>query len=251
MRKKFVAGNWKMNTTAATAVELTKALAKEVGSLTAVDVALCPPFVYLAQVAAAAAGTRLAVGAQDMFYESNGAFTGEISSEMLKDVGCRYVILGHSERRHIIGESDELINRKVLKALGDGLEPIFCVGELLAQREANQTSDVVSHQVKAGLSGVSRDQAAKVTVAYEPVWAIGTGKTASPAQAQEVHAMIRQLLEKMFGKDLAATMRIQYGGSVKASNAKELLGQADIDGALVGGASLKAAEFVGIIQGGM
>ena len=251
MRKKFVAGNWKMNTTAAAAVELAKALVKEVGSLAAVDVALCPPFVYLAQVAGAVAGSRIAVGGQNMFYESNGAFTGEISSEMLKDVGCRYVILGHSERRHVIGESDESINRKVIKALGDGLEPIFCVGELLAQREANQTFDVVSHQVKVGLSGVSRDQASKVTLAYEPVWAIGTGKTASPAQAQEVHAMIRQLLEKMFGKDLAGSMRIQYGGSVKASNAKELLAQADIDGALVGGASLKAAEFVGIIQGGM
>jgi triosephosphate isomerase len=251
MRKKFVAGNWKMNTTAASAVELAGALVKEVGSLDAVDVALCPPFVYLAQVACAVAGSRIAVGAQDMFYENNGAFTGEISSEMLKNVGCRYVILGHSERRHVIGESDELINRKVIKALADGLEPIFCVGELLAQREANQTSDVVSHQVKVGLSGVSRDQAAKVTVAYEPVWAIGTGKTASPAQAQEVHAMIRQLLEKMFGKDLAESMRIQYGGSVKASNAKELLSQADIDGALVGGASLKAADFVGIIRGGM
>jgi triosephosphate isomerase (TIM) len=251
MRKKFVAGNWKMNMTSASAVELAAALVKEAPALAAVDIAICPPFVYLPQVAAAVKGSAVALGAQNMFYESNGAFTGETSGEMLKDVGCRYVILGHSERRHVIGESDELINRKVIKALADGLEPIFCVGELLAEREANQTLEVVTRQVKVGLAGVSRDQAAKITVAYEPVWAIGTGKTASPAQAQEVHAMIRQLLERMFGKELAQAMRIQYGGSVKASNAKELLAQADIDGALVGGASLKAAEFVGIIKGGM
>jgi triosephosphate isomerase len=183
-----------------------------------------------------------------MFYENNGAFTGETSAAMLKDVGCRYVILGHSERRHIIGESDELINRKVVKALADGLLPIFCVGELLEERQANKTTEVVSRQVKLGLKGISKADAAKVTIAYEPVWAIGTGVTASPAQAQEVHAMIRGLLAEMYDRQLADSVRIQYGGSVKASNAKELLGQADIDGALVGGASLKAADFVGIIK---
>ena len=251
MRKKFVAGNWKMNTTLAGAVELARALTVEVGSLEAVDVALCPPFPYLAAVGEAIRASRIGLGAQNMFYESNGAFTGEVSGEMLKDLGCRYVILGHSERRHVIGEGDEWINRKVVKALSDGLEPIFCVGELLSEREANQTFDVVSRQVKIGLEGVSRDQARRITVAYEPVWAIGTGKTATPQQAQEVHAMVRELLAKLFGPELAQAMRIQYGGSVKAANAKELMAQKDIDGALVGGASLKAPEFVGIIKGAM
>lgn len=240
-----------MNMTLASAQELAQALVKEVGTLDALDVALCPSFVYLPAVAKEVAGTQIAVGAQNMFYENEGAFTGEISGQMLKDVGCRYVILGHSERRHVIGESDETINRKVLKALSDGLEVIFCVGELLAEREGNQTPEVVSRQVKIGLEGVSRDQALKVTVAYEPVWAIGTGKTASPEQAQEVHAMIRQLLTNSFGESIAQAMRIQYGGSVKASNARELMSQPDIDGALVGGASLKASEFVGIIKGAL
>ena len=248
-RKLFIAGNWKMNTSKASGVELVKALVKEVGSTTAVDVAVCPPFVYLSDAATAAAGSNIAVGAQNMFYENDGAFTGEISSAMLKDVGCRYVILGHSERRHVIGESDELINRKVVKTLADGLLPIFCVGELLEERQANKTTDVVSRQVKLGMKGISKADAARVTIAYEPVWAIGTGVTASPAQAQEVHAMIRGLLAEMYDRQLADSVRIQYGGSVKASNAKELLGQADIDGALVGGASLKAADFLAIAAG--
>jgi triosephosphate isomerase len=250
-RKLFIAGNWKMNTNRASAVELAGALVKEVGSLDKIDLAVCPPSVYLADVASAVKGSRIAVGAQNMFYENDGAFTGELSGAMLKDVGCRYVILGHSERRHVIGESDEIINRKVLKALSDGLLPIFCVGELLAEREANRTMEVVRRQVEIGLEGVSKVDAAKVTVAYEPVWAIGTGRTASPEQAQEVHAMIRSLLASMYDAALAQTVRIQYGGSVKASNAAELLRQEDIDGALVGGASLKASDFVGIIKGGL
>jgi len=250
-RRKFIAGNWKMNASKATAVELAKALVAQIGSLEAVDLAVCPPFVYLEAVGKAIAGSRLALGAQDMFYEADGAFTGEISGAMLKDVGCRYAILGHSERRHVIGESDELINRKVLKALADGLGPIFCVGELLQEREAGATLDVVSRQVRIGMEGVSKAEASKVTVAYEPVWAIGTGKTATPAQAQEVHAMIRRLLERMYDAELAGKVRIQYGGSVKPSNAAELLNQPDVDGALVGGASLKAADFVGIVKAGM
>jgi len=250
-RRKFIAGNWKMNASKATAVELAKALVAQIGSLEAVDLAVCPPFVYLEAVGKAIAGSRLALGAQDMFYEADGAFTGEISGAMLKDVGCRYAILGHSERRHVIGESDELINRKVLKALADGLGPIFCVGELLQEREAGATLDVVSRQVRIGMEGVSKAEASKVTVAYEPVWAIGTGKTATPAQAQEVHAMIRRLLERMYDAELAGKVRIQYGGSVKPSNAAELLHQGDVDGALVGGASLKAADFVGIVKAGM
>ncbi|RPI63902.1 MAG: triose-phosphate isomerase [Planctomycetaceae bacterium] len=250
-RKLFIAGNWKMNTNLAGGVELAKALVKEVGSLKEIDVAVCPPFVYLGEVSRALAGSGIAMGAQDMFYENNGAFTGEISGEMLKDVGCKYVILGHSERRHVIGESDELINRKMVKALADGLLPIFCIGELLEERNSGRTMDVVTRQVKAGFEGISAADAAKITIAYEPVWAIGTGVTATSAQAQEVHAAVRALVAEIYDKSLADVIRIQYGGSVKASNAAELLNQPDIDGALVGGASLKAADFVGIIKGGL
>jgi triosephosphate isomerase len=250
-RKLFIAGNWKMNTSSAEAVRLAGVLAAEIGSVADVDLAVAPPFVYLLAVREALAGTRIALGAQDVFYQDDGAYTGEISGAMLKDVGCRYVILGHSERRHVIGETDELINRKIVKALSDGLEVIFCVGELLEERESGGTLDVVSRQVRVGLEGVDRTSAARVTIAYEPVWAIGTGRTATPGQAQEVHAMIRRLLGDMYDKGLAETMRIQYGGSVKPSNAGELLSQVDIDGALVGGASLKASEFVAIVRAGM
>jgi len=250
-RKKFIAGNWKMNTSSATGLALAKALVNELGSLDGVEVAVCPPFVYLKEISQAVSGSRIAVGAQDMFYENDGAFTGEISAAMLRDSGCRYVILGHSERRHVIGESDQLINRKIIKALADGLDVIFCVGELLRERESNQTDDVVARQVKIGLEGIDKALAQRITIAYEPVWAIGTGKTASPQQAQDVHAMIRSLLATRFDQATAGAMRIQYGGSVKASNAAELLWQADIDGALVGGASLKAEEFVAIAKAGL
>ena len=250
-RKLFIAGNWKMNTSRSGAAELAKALAGEIGTVEAVDLAVCPPFVYLPDVVSALAGTRIAVGAQNMFCEDSGAYTGEISAAMLKDVGCTFVILGHSERRHVIGEADELINRKLLKALANGLEPIFCVGELLEERQAGKTLDVVGGQVKIGLEGVSADEAARVTIAYEPVWAIGTGLTATLAQAQEVHAMIRKLLADTYDAELAEAMRIQYGGSVKPANAAELLAQTDIDGALVGGASLKADDFAAIVKAGM
>jgi len=239
-----------MNTSAASGVALAAELVKAVGQEAKVDLAVCPPFVYLPAIGKALAGSRIALGAQDMFYENDGAFTGEVSGAMLKDVGCRYVILGHSERRHVIGETDEVINRKVLKALSDGLLPIFCVGELLEERQGGHTLDVVRRQVKVGLEGVGRAEVAKVTVAYEPVWAIGTGLTATPQQAQEVHAMVRGLLAELYDATTAAGLRIQYGGSVKASNAAELLRQPDIDGALVGGASLKAAEFGGIVKAG-
>ncbi len=250
-RKLFIAGNWKMNTSGATGVALAEALVKEIGHSDAVDLAVCPPSVYLAAISKAVAGSKIAVGAQNMYFENDGAFTGELSGAMLKDVGCKYVILGHSERRHILGETDEMINRKIVKALADGLAPIFCVGELLAERQAGKTTEVVTRQIERGLATVSKADAAKITIAYEPVWAIGTGVTASPAQAQEVHAMIRGLLTRMYDAGLAQGLRIQYGGSVKASNAKELMGQQDIDGALVGGASLKAADFVGIVKAGM
>ena len=250
-RKLFVAGNWKMNTSLSEAVRLAEDLSAATGSIQGVDFAVFPPFVYLSTVGKALAGSNIDMGAQNMFYEDNGAYTGEISAEMLKDVGCRYVILGHNERRHVIGESDELINRKVLKALAGGIEPILCVGELLEQREADETMDVVRRQVEIGLEGVAMADAGRVTLAYEPVWAIGTGRTATPEQAQEVHALIRGLLVEKYDEALAGRLRIQYGGSVKPSNAAELMTQPDIDGALVGGASLKAADFVAIAAAGV
>jgi len=249
-RKLFIAGNWKMNLDLAGAKALAEALAAQIGNTDKVDLAVAPPFVYLPAVAAAVKGSKIALAAQNMFYENNGAFTGEISGAMLKDVGCSHVILGHSERRHVIGETDETINHKVVKAIGDELKVILCVGELLAQRDEGTTNDVVAEQTKVGLEGVSAEAMEDVTIAYEPVWAIGTGRTATPEQAQEVHAMIRGLLVKLYGPAVAAATVIQYGGSVKPSNAAELLAQPDIDGALVGGAALKAADFVGIVQAG-
>jgi triosephosphate isomerase len=248
MRKPFIAGNWKMNTNSATAVALASGLVKELDSVDTVDVAVCPPFVYLQSVAAALSASNIALGAQDVFYESNGAFTGEISCEMLKDCSCSYVILGHSERRHIIGETDELINKKVKAAISGGLLPIFCVGELLEERDAGKTMEVVESQIRKGLDGLCKERVQAVTIAYEPVWAIGTGRTATPQQAQEVHAMIRGLLETLFDKNVAQAMRIQYGGSAKPSNTAELMVQPDVDGLLVGGASLKVADFSQMVK---
>jgi triosephosphate isomerase len=209
---------------------------------------VCPPFVYLGAVAKALSASNISVGAQDVYFENNGAFTGEISCAMLKDVGCSYVIIGHSERRHVLGEKDELINKKIAAAIHGGLLPIFCVGELLEERESNTTEAVIKRQMEKGLAGIDAEKMAAITIAYEPVWAIGTGKTASKEQAQEVHAFIRQLLSKMYDKQLAQQIRIQYGGSVKPSNAKELMAQPDIDGLLIGGASLKAEDFVAIVE---
>jgi triosephosphate isomerase len=238
MRKPFVAGNWKMNTNSHTSVELVKRIAANSVETAgqSVTVAVCPPFVYLQAVA------------KDMYFESEGAFTGEISSSMLKDVGCSYCLCGHSERRHIIGETDELINKKVTAAIGGGLLPILCVGELLEERQASQTNNVVTRHVKKGLAGLSAEKLQAVTIAYEPVWAIGTGLTATPVQAQEVHDFIRKLLAQMYDSRLAEEIRILYGGSVKPNNAADLMGQKDIDGLLVGGASLKADDFLAIIQ---
>jgi triosephosphate isomerase (TIM) len=247
-RKLFIAGNWKMNTTKAEAVELANGLKDALGSETNVDLAVFPPFVYLDAVTAVLKDTPIAVGGQNMFYEDNGAFTGEISSAMLKDIGCDLVLLGHSERRHVIGETDELINRKVLKALGDGLDVILAIGELLEERESGKTDEVNTRQVKLGLEGVSKADMANVTIAYEPVWAIGTGKTATPEMAQETHAMIRGLLADLYDQDVAEATRIQYGGSMKPANAKDLLAQTDIDGGLIGGAALKADSFAGIVS---
>ena len=250
-RKLFVAGNWKMNTSRASAVTLAREVAETLGGVDAADVAICPPSVYLAAVGEALAGSGVAMGAQNVWYEDDGAYTGEVSTAMLKDVGCRYVILGHSERRHVLGETDEVINRKVVKALADGLDVMFCVGELLEQRQADQTHDVVGKQVQIGLEGVDAERIRRVTIAYEPVWAIGTGVTASPQQAEEVHKMIRGLVEHAYSGEIAEAMRIQYGGSVKPSNAAELLGQPNIDGGLIGGASLQADDFAAIVRAGL
>jgi len=250
MRKPFVAGNWKMNTDSYASVELAERIAS--GSVEtagqSVTVAVCPPFVYLQAVARALSASSIAVGAQDIYFEPKGAFTGEISASMLKDIGCVYCLCGHSERRHVIGETDELINKKVAAAISGGLLPILCVGELLAEREASQTNQVVTRQVKKGLADLSAEKLSAVTIAYEPVWAIGTGLTATPQQAQEAHDFIRKLLGQMYGGQLAEEIRILYGGSVKPDNAADLMSQQDVDGLLVGGASLKADDFLAIIQ---
>ena len=249
-RKSFVAGNWKMNTDSHSGVKLAEDVVSgcEDTAGSKVDVAVCPPFVYLQQVANTLSSSRVALGAQDVYFEQKGAFTGEISSAMLKDVGCTYVICGHSERRHVIGETDELINKKVHAAILGGLLPILCVGELLEERKANKTAEVVTRQLKKGLAGISPEKMLAVTIAYEPVWAIGTGLTATPQQAQEVHALIRGLLAQMYNKKIASETRVQYGGSAKPDNAGELMGQEDVDGLLVGGASLKAEDFVAIVK---
>jgi triosephosphate isomerase len=248
MRKPFIAANWKMNTDAGSAVALALGLAKEIGDIDTVDVAVCPPFVYLQSIAKQLSSSNIAMGAQDMYFEGNGAFTGEISCDMLKDVSCTYVLIGHSERRHVIGESDELINKKVSAAISSGLLPIFCVGELLEDRESGKTDDVVANQIRKGLAGVSAEKVLAVTVAYEPVWAIGTGKTATSAQAQEVHAMIRKLLAEMYDDSVAQQIRIQYGGSAKPDNTAELMACPDVDGLLVGGAGLKVDSFSAMIN---
>ena len=248
MARPFIAGNWKMNTDAAGATALASGLADELKGIDSVDVAVCPPFVYLQAVAGAIAGSQIKMGAQDVYFEDKGAFTGEISCGMLKDVCCSYVIVGHSERRHVLGETDGLINKKLAAAIAGGLQPILCVGELLEQREAAQTDDVVAGQVKKGLAGVTAEQMQMVTVAYEPVWAIGTGKTATSQQAQEVHAMIRRLLVELYDESIAGKTRIQYGGSAKPANTAELMANPDVDGLLVGGASLKVADFATMIK---
>lgn len=250
MKKPFVAGNWKMNTDSHSAVSLVEGVVSgcEETAGSKVDVAVCPPFVYLQQVGKALSSSLVALGAQDVYFEQKGAFTGEVSSAMLKDVGCTYAICGHSERRHVIGETDELINKKVHAAILGGLLPILCVGELLEERKANKTTDVVTRQLKKGLMGIGPEKMLAVTIAYEPVWAIGTGLTATPGQAQDVHALIRGLLAEMYDRKLAGEIRIQYGGSVKPDNTGELMGQEDVNGLLVGGASLKADDFVAIVK---
>ena len=247
MRKPFIAGNWKMNLTRDTSVALVHGLLDKLTQLADVDVAVCPPAVYLHDVGAALRGSQIALGAQNVYHEKEGAFTGETSCSMLLDLGCRYVILGHSERRQLFGESDASVNLKAMAALANTLTPIVCVGETLEQREGGTTQQVIAEQVRGSLAGMSPEQGGQLVIAYEPVWAIGTGKTATPAQAAEVHAQIRGLLNELFGAAVGETIRIQYGGSVKPDNAAELMSQPNIDGALVGGAALKADSFAAIV----
>lgn len=251
MRTLFIAGNWKMNpTTGAAAVALAEAVKAGLGQATDVHVAVCPPSVFIDQVDSAIANSPIGLGGQNCHWKDDGAFTGELSAKMLVDAGCTHVILGHSERRHGLGETDAQVNRKLRAALEAGLLPIVCIGETLEERQADRTESVVDAQLSGSLDGLTPEQMASVVLAYEPVWAIGTGLTATPEQAQAVHAFIRKRLADTFGEAIASRVVIQYGGSVKPDNAAQLLGCPDIDGALVGGASLKAADFLGIIAGG-
>ncbi len=248
MRKSIIAGNWKLNKTPHESIMLVDELKRELVDVTGVDVVVCPPFVDLTDVSDALIDHDIALGAQNVFWEDSGAFTGEVSAPMLKDLGVTYVIIGHSERRQYFHETNETVNKRLRAVLRHGLTPIVCVGENLAQREANKTFDVVKDHCEGSLLGLSAEEMKKVIVAYEPVWAIGTGKTATPQQAQEVHVFIRQLLGKMFNAETAGIVRIQYGGSVTPENISSLMAQADIDGALVGGASLKAPSFAAIVK---
>jgi triosephosphate isomerase len=248
-RKLIIAGNWKMNKTVAEALDLVRGLKLELASVKEVDIVVCPPFTALGEVSKAILDSNLRLGAQNMSEQNVGAYTGEVAAVMLKEFSVRYVILGHSERRQYQRESDTLISKKALAAHAASLKPIVCVGETLAEREGGQTQKVLEAQVTGSLAGFSKDQMGETVLAYEPVWAIGTGKTATTAQAQEAHAFIRQLLVRMFDETVARRARIQYGGSVKPSNARELMSQPDVDGALVGGASLEVRSFADIIKG--
>lgn len=230
------------------AVDLAKSLRQSLSSLSGVETVLCPPFIDLTEVHKIISGSGIKLGAQDCYWQNEGAYTGEVAPKMLKSAGCDYCIIGHSERRTYFNETNETVNKKVLAVLAEGMMPIMCVGETLAERETNKTFDVIKAHVENGLKGVSKESIEKVVLAYEPVWAIGTGKTATPAQAQEVHAYIRSLLTNMYGEGASRNIRIQYGGSVKPENAGEIMKEKDVDGALIGGASLKTDTFTEIVR---
>ncbi len=248
-RKLIVAGNWKMNKTASEGKALVEALKNEAaGICSCVEIVVCPPFTTLCSVVEAAKGSRIKVGAQNVHWAENGAFTGEISAAMLKEAGVEYVIIGHSERRQYFGETDETVNSRLKAALAAGLKPIVCIGELLEEREGGRTEAVLERQVKGAFAGISAEDAAKVVLAYEPVWAIGTGKTATPEVAEATHAFIRSVVRALYGEAIAEGMTIQYGGSMKPANARELVAQKDIDGGLIGGAALKADSFAELIR---
>ncbi len=248
MRKKVIAGNWKMNMDLTGTVNLISGIKNGLDVASDVQVIVCPPFTSLETAVEMAKDSPIKVGAQNMFYEDSGAYTGEISAKMLKSVGCEYVILGHSERRAIFGESNEWINKKIHKALSEELNVIFCVGETLEERESGTMENVLKTQITEGLKNITEEQIKNVIIAYEPVWAIGTGKTATPQQADDAHKFIRNLITELYNANAAENFTIQYGGSVKPNNAAELLSQPNIDGALVGGAALKADSFIEIIK---
>ena len=248
-RKKIIAGNWKMNVKPSETAALVKAIAEATAAYAdKVEIVCCTPAIDVLEAVAAAKGTTIGVGTENCHWEDHGAFTGEISTGMIVDTGATYGITGHSERRQYFGETDETVNKRTTAAIKAGLTCMMCVGETLDEREADLVNEVIGRQLKVGLKGLTAQDAAKLVIAYEPVWAIGTGKTAAPEQAQQVHAFIRETLAKIFGEATAETIRIQYGGSMKPGNAAELLAQKDIDGGLIGGAALKAADFAGIIS---
>lgn len=247
-KKPFIVGNWKMNLTLEEGVEFAKSLRKSLQNKNEIISGICPPFTFLKDISRVLEGSSICVGAQNIHSEKNGAYTGEISALMVKDAGCTHVLVGHSERRHLFGEIDSFINAKMKTALSIDLKPIFCIGETLNEREEGKTEYVVKNQLKNGLLGIARNHVEELVIAYEPVWAIGTGKTASPEQANEVHSFIRGFLTDEYGKDVAGSVYIQYGGSVKPENTKELIAQPEIDGLLVGGASIKLESFLKIID---
>ncbi|MCY3681738.1 MAG: triose-phosphate isomerase [Gemmatimonadetes bacterium] len=248
MRTPFVAGNWKLNKTPDEAEMLAQCVVDAVSGVKGVDVAICPPFTALERVSSVVCCTGVGLGAQNMYWEAEGAFTGEVSAPMLLTCGCEYVILGHSERRQFFGETDDTVNRRLKAALSADLKPIVCIGESFDERQANVTEQVVETQTRGALDGISADDVRGITLAYEPVWAIGTGLTATPEQAEAVHAFLREVLDQLYDGDVAQGVRIQYGGSVKPDNAAELFEQDNIDGGLIGGASLEAEDFAAIVK---
>ena len=248
MRRPIIAGNWKMHKTVQESIDVGVGLKRKFYTFSDADIVICPPFTALSKVSDTIIDSAIMLGAQDMHWESEGAFTGEISPSMLKDAGCRYVIVGHSERRHIFGETDEAVNKKVRVVLRHGMVPIMCIGERLEERDNGMTFEILEKQLARGLKDMPKDEVARIIIAYEPVWAIGTGRTATPQQAQEAHKFIRDFIERVYDKGTAAKIRIQYGGSVKPDNIAQLMAQEDVDGALVGGASLDVNSFTEIVQ---
>ncbi len=248
MRKPIIAGNWKMNKTVEESIALSNGIKRNLFNINNLEVVLCPPVTSLSDVKDVVLDTNIILGAQNMHWEKEGAFTGEVSAKMLKTLGCKYVIIGHSERRTYFGETNETVNKKVKSAITEGLFPIMCVGEKLEERESGKTFDVVSLHVEKGLLNVDKKEILNIVIAYEPVWAIGTGKNATAEQAEEVHKFIRNLLAKKYDREISESIRIQYGGSVKPDSIESLIKEKDIDGALVGGASLKEESFVDIVK---
>ncbi len=248
-RKPIIAGNWKLNKTLKEAIELVMLLKRRIGDLPNVEIVVCPPYTALSEVSEILMESDIRLGAQDIYWEEKGAFTGEISASLIKDAGAQYVIIGHSERRQFFHETDETVNKKTKAALKNHLTPIVCVGETLGERESKKTFKVIETQLKGGFMNFSPEEMGRLVIAYEPVWAIGTGKVATPEQAQEVHAFIRKEISKAFGNEVAQHLRILYGGSVKPDNISNLMGEGDIDGALVGGASLDVDQFSEIVRG--